>query len=164
MGKDRNHPLHVRLQLRDHFDDPAVCKFNLINFCPYDLFPNTRHDQGPCKGRHDDFLKHMFESDPDADAYARAYDGDLMNHLTKMVATVDAEIKRALARAENPVQGNNRVERQAIEQASLLQKKLLEDPDGFISKDRALDSGRNPISNAPEMTELQKDQLYRRID
>lgn len=111
----------------------------------------------------------MFETDAEGDAYARIYESDLIDHLTKMVATVDSEIKRALARAENPVQGNNRVERQAIEQASLLQKKLLEDPEGFISKDRAASlkpSGADgaPASTAPEMTDLQKEQLYRRID
>jgi hypothetical protein len=48
MGKDRNPPLHIRLQMRDHFDDEDVCKFNLLGFCPNNLFPNTKHDQGPC--------------------------------------------------------------------------------------------------------------------
>lgn len=115
MGKDRNHPLHVRLQVRDHFDDKPVCKYNLVNFCPHDLFPNTKHDQGPCKGRHDIYLKQMFEYDPERDAYARQYEADLVEHLTKMVATVDSKIKKSLARAENPVQGNNRLERQQIE-------------------------------------------------
>lgn len=27
MGKDRNHPLHIRLKKRDHFDDEDVCKY-----------------------------------------------------------------------------------------------------------------------------------------
>lgn len=109
----------------------------------------------------------MFESDAERDAYARIYEADLIDHLTKMVATVDAKIKKALARAENPVQGNNRVERQAIEQASLLQKKLLEDPDGFLSKGAGAvksNTSAAAASTAPEMTDLQKEQLYRRID
>jgi hypothetical protein len=28
MGKDRNHPLHVRLRKRDHFDDEQVTNMN----------------------------------------------------------------------------------------------------------------------------------------
>jgi hypothetical protein len=32
-----------------------------------------------------------------------------------MVQNVDAKIKKSIARAENPIQGNNRLERQQIE-------------------------------------------------
>jgi hypothetical protein len=32
MGKDRNHPLHVRLRKRDHFDDEQVTKISNIKF------------------------------------------------------------------------------------------------------------------------------------
>ena len=53
----------------------------------------------------------MFDLDPEREAYARQYEGDLVDVLTKMVATVDSKIKKSLARAENPVQGNNRLER-----------------------------------------------------
>ena len=31
MGKDRNHPLHIRLQKRDHFDDEDVLNTQLLN-------------------------------------------------------------------------------------------------------------------------------------
>ena len=34
-----------------------ICKFNLISFCPHDLFPNTKADIGPCEKRHEDYLK-----------------------------------------------------------------------------------------------------------
>jgi hypothetical protein len=115
MGKDRNYPLHVRLQMRDHFNDPDVCKFNLLGFCPHDLFPNTKHDQGPCQLRHDDFLKEMFENDPDRADYAKQYEVELIDCLQRIVANVDLKIKKSLARAENPVQGNNRIEREQIE-------------------------------------------------
>ena len=36
------------------------------------------------------------------------------------------KIKKAIARAENPIQGNTRIEREQIEQAHLLQNKILE--------------------------------------
>ena len=73
MGKDRNNPLWMRLNKRDHFDDQDVCKFNLLSFCPNDLFPNTKADIGPCERRHDDYLKEQFGSDADRDSYERKY-------------------------------------------------------------------------------------------
>jgi hypothetical protein len=36
------------------------------------------------------------------------------------VNDVDNKIKKSLVRAENPIQGNNRAEREQIEQASIL--------------------------------------------
>ena len=47
-----------------------------------------------------------------------------------MVADVDNKIKKGLVRAEYPIYGNNRAERVQIEQASILQSKLLENPSG----------------------------------
>lgn len=53
MGKDRNHPLFIRMKKRDHFDDHNVCKYFLVAYCPHDLFPNTKVDIGKCHRRHD---------------------------------------------------------------------------------------------------------------
>lgn len=117
MGKDRNYPLHIRLQKRDHFDDEGVCKFNLLNFCTDDFFPNTKHDTGRCKLRHDHFLKVQFLNDPNREEYERRYEAELMDHLQRMVNQVDMKIKMQIARAENPIQGSNRLEREQIEQA-----------------------------------------------
>lgn len=46
MGKDRDLPLQERLKKQEHFDDPDVCKYILVSFCPHDLFPNTKADLG----------------------------------------------------------------------------------------------------------------------
>jgi RNA-binding protein Luc7-like 2 len=101
MGKDRNRPLYVRLARRDHFDDSGICKFNLISFCPNDLFPNTKDDIGPCEKRHDDFLKDQFLNDEHRDSYERKYQDELISLLTKMIAKVDYKIQKSLQRAEN---------------------------------------------------------------
>ena len=119
MGKDRNKPLFIRLARRDHFDDQDVsisikimpyvnyfllvqiCKFNLLSFCPNDLFPNTKADIGPCEKRHDDFLKSQFFNNSDRESYEKKYQDELIVQLTKMVAQVDQKIKRSLVRAEN---------------------------------------------------------------
>mmetsp|Transcript_118591 Transcript_118591/g.165263 ORF Transcript_118591/g.165263 Transcript_118591/m.165263 type:complete len:106 (+) Transcript_118591:54-371(+) len=101
MGKDRNHPLFIRLSKRDHFDDADVCKFNLLSFCPNDLFPNTKADIGPCERRHDDYMKEQFQNDGSYDSYERKYEDELIILLDHMIAQVDQKIKRSLARAEN---------------------------------------------------------------
>ena len=97
MGKDRNKPLFVRLARRDHFDDQDVrnnhskflfspslfrffqiCKYNLLSFCPNDLFPNTKADIGPCEKRHDDFVKQQFTNDVEKESYERKYQDELI--------------------------------------------------------------------------------------
>lgn len=45
-GKDRDLPLKERFQRKEHYDDTDVCKYNLVSFCPHDLFPNTKNDLG----------------------------------------------------------------------------------------------------------------------
>lgn len=91
-----------------------------------------------------------------------------------MVANVDSKIKKSLARAENPIQGNNRVERQQIEQASIYQNKMMEDPQLVmkrLSKNPGTDPNNQKMNDLssnqpkqPELTQFQKEQLYQRID
>ena len=103
MGKDRNHPLHIRLKKRDHFDDPDVCKYNLVAFCPHDLFPNTKADLGKCTKRHDEFFKDMFKQDPNQDYYQRKYEQELMDLLDKLIQKVDERIRKSHYRIEAPM-------------------------------------------------------------
>ena len=84
-----------------------ICKFNLLSFCPNDLFPNTKADIGPCVSRHDDYLKEQFINDPERETFEKKYQDELIMQLTKMVAQVDQKIKRSLARAENGPQGRS---------------------------------------------------------
>jgi len=86
MGKDRNKPLYIRIEKRDHFDDQDICKYNLLGFCPNDLFPNTKADIGPCEKRHDDYLKEQYTIDPDMPRYERRYQEELIQQLESMIA------------------------------------------------------------------------------
>ena len=71
-----------------------------------------------------------------------------------MVANVDSKIKKSLARAENPIQGNNRVERQQIEQASILQNKLMEDPQQVMKRPSKAEFNQKSEVNQPKQPEL----------
>jgi RNA-binding protein Luc7-like 2 len=65
MGRDRNKSLKERLGKFDHYTNGDVCKYFLVSVCPHDLFPNTKYDLGPCKKRHDEYLRRAFENEPD---------------------------------------------------------------------------------------------------
>jgi hypothetical protein len=72
MGRDRN-KTKDEIKSRDHFSNRDVCKPFLICFCFNTLFPNTAYDEGPCKLRHDPFLKSMFDSDTNRGEYEKQY-------------------------------------------------------------------------------------------
>jgi len=65
-------------------------------------------------------LKSNFLNDPNRERYQQKYEKELIDYLTMKVNDVDNKIKKSLVRAENPIQGNNRAEREQIEQASIL--------------------------------------------
>jgi hypothetical protein len=46
MGKERDVPLGKRQNKPLEFDDPAVCKYELLALCPNRLFRNTKSDLG----------------------------------------------------------------------------------------------------------------------
>ena len=66
-----------------------ICKFNLLSFCPNDLFPNTKADIGPCEKRHDDFLKDWYTRDPEHSRFERRYQEELIQQLEFMISQVD---------------------------------------------------------------------------
>jgi hypothetical protein len=49
-----------------------------------------------CKKRHDEFLKDMFNSDPNKERYQRKYEKELQALLEQMISQVDQKIKRSL--------------------------------------------------------------------
>jgi len=103
MGKDRDLPLKEKLRFHKHFDNAEVCKYYLLNFCPHDLFPNTKSDLGPCKKRHDQFYKQQFEKDPNKEQYQIKYEESLMDFLESLIAEVDNKMKKSLERIEAPL-------------------------------------------------------------
>jgi hypothetical protein len=103
MGKDRDLPRKEKLRLQKHFDSPEVCKFYLLDFCPHDLFPNTRSDLGPCKKRHDQYFKQQFNKDSNREGYQIKYEEMLMDFLEELIADVDNKMKKSLERIEAPL-------------------------------------------------------------
>ena len=103
MGKDRDLPGKEKLKLQKHFDSSEVCKFYLLDFCPHDLFPNTKSDLGPCKRRHDQYFRQQFNKDSNREGYQIKYEEMLMDFLEELIAEVDNKMKKSLERIEAPL-------------------------------------------------------------
>nr|XP_027193939.1 luc7-like protein [Dermatophagoides pteronyssinus] len=55
------------LNLDDNDSKVQVCKYYLVDFCPHDLFSNTRSNLGPCNNLHLEVLREQFQqaNDPE---------------------------------------------------------------------------------------------------
>ena len=103
MGKDRNLPIKEQILKKKHFDDPDVCKFFLIGFCPHELFTYVKSSNiGECHYRHDQQFKISFESDPNREYYQIKYEESLISFLESITSELDMKIKRCLERIELP--------------------------------------------------------------
>jgi hypothetical protein len=125
MGKDRDLPRRERSKIQKHFDSSEVCKFYLLDFCPHDLFPNTKSDLGPCKKRHDQFFKQQFTKDPNREQYQIKYEEMLMDFLEELIGEVDNKMKRSLERIEAPLPETEK-SKDVLDQIKLIDIKIQE--------------------------------------
>ncbi|CAD2111336.1 U1 snRNA associated protein, putative [Plasmodium vinckei] len=103
MGKDRNEMASKR---NYSFKDENVCKYYLIDFCPHDLFPNTKSDIGRCKSIHAEILKEQLENDENYKYYLAKYQQKFMRKLEDIIQMADIKIERSKEKlkhlSENP--------------------------------------------------------------
>ncbi|XP_045211703.1 luc7-like protein 3 isoform X1 [Mercenaria mercenaria] len=108
MGRDRNlAPTEKRSEPK--WDDPEVCRYYLVDFCPHELFTNTRADLGPCEKIHDDHLrKEYHERYKKSSRVGRlGYEEDFLRYLQTLINDVEKRIRRGHQRlALNSMQGN----------------------------------------------------------
>nr|DBA27461.1 TPA: hypothetical protein GDO54_007950 [Pyxicephalus adspersus] len=95
MGRDRNlAPNEKRSNVR--WDDENVCKYYLCEFCPAELFTNTRSDLGPCEKIHDENLRKQYEK---SSRYMKVgYEREFLRYLQSLLAEVERRIRRGHAR------------------------------------------------------------------
>ncbi|CAD6194430.1 unnamed protein product [Caenorhabditis auriculariae] len=58
MGPKRN--IELGKDTKVSFDDPKICPYYIVGFCPHDMFTNTKADIGACINVHDDNLRRMY--------------------------------------------------------------------------------------------------------
>ncbi|XP_073435922.1 luc7-like protein 3 isoform X3 [Dendrobates tinctorius] len=95
MGRDRNlAPDEKRSNVR--WDDDSVCKHFLCEFCPAELFTNTRSDLGPCEKIHDENLRKQYEK---STRFLKVgYEREFLRYLQSLLAEVERRIRRGHAR------------------------------------------------------------------
>ncbi|CAH2291996.1 luc7 3 isoform X3 [Pelobates cultripes] len=95
MGRDRNlAPDEKRCNVK--WDDDSVCKYYLCEFCPAELFTNTRSDLGPCEKIHDENLRKQYEKS--SRHMKVGYERDFLRYLQSLLAEVERRIRRGHAR------------------------------------------------------------------
>lgn len=91
MGKNRNVAPGASIN-QVKYSDEDVCKYYLVEFCPHDLFVNTRADLGPCTKVHDDELKKQYQK---SSRFGRlGYEEDYERFLKSLLNEVERKIKR----------------------------------------------------------------------
>ncbi|XP_069056146.1 luc7-like protein 3 isoform X5 [Pleurodeles waltl] len=95
MGRDRNlAPDEKRCNVR--WDHESVCKYYLCEYCPAELFTNTRSDLGPCEKIHDENLRKQYEK---SSRYMKmGYEREFLRYLQSLLAEVERRIRRGHAR------------------------------------------------------------------
>ena len=172
MGKDRNLPLREQLIKKKHFDDPIVCKFFLIGFCPHELFTHVKSSNiGECHYRHDQQFKIAFENDPNREKYQRKYEENLISFLESITTEVDMKMKRCLERIEAPVPDqviNKEIQEEIeeldqkitdkIKQAELLgEKGMIDESEKIMKEIEQIKTQRNLLTNTKEYPAIYKD-------
>ncbi|XP_069056145.1 luc7-like protein 3 isoform X4 [Pleurodeles waltl] len=77
-------------------DTEKVCKYYLCEYCPAELFTNTRSDLGPCEKIHDENLRKQYEK---SSRYMKmGYEREFLRYLQSLLAEVERRIRRGHAR------------------------------------------------------------------
>jgi len=96
MGRNRNaHPNEKVAEIS--WEDSSVCRYFLVQFCPHDLFTNTKADLGACPKIHDDELRRAYLEAPDGYKKQSCQD-DFLRFSQRMLNDLGNKIKRAKER------------------------------------------------------------------
>jgi len=95
----------------------AVCSYYLVEYCPHDLFTNTKADLGACPKIHKNSLKADFVAVRDTHPRKVEYTEDLLKYAKRLVNDLQSKIRRSkerlkLSRMEQEAGGGRSQEEQ----------------------------------------------------
>jgi hypothetical protein len=127
MGPDRNKPLQMQGQSSIRYTQPDVCKYSLIDFCPFELFLNTKSDIGQCPFRiHDPMIKEEFEKKGDPE-HRKMYERLFYNRCWDLIGDLEKKLKRAKDRLDMPDSGTaSNINDEMDEKRALLEHQIKE--------------------------------------
>jgi len=97
MGRNRNYDPNDANAKELKWSDNTVCRYYLVQFCPHELFTNTKADLGPCEKIHDDELKAKFNDEATASKRSLYLD-DFLRFCQRMLQDLKSRISRAKER------------------------------------------------------------------
>ncbi|XP_074596949.1 putative ATP-dependent RNA helicase kurz [Brevipalpus obovatus] len=97
MGRERNlRPTEKTSDAKD-WNDPRICRYFLVCFCPNQLFTNTKADMGPCHKIHDNYIKQSYEESAPKKQKS-AFEREFIKFCQQTLGDVERRIKRAKQR------------------------------------------------------------------
>jgi len=117
MGRNRNAGPNEKIE-EVTWEDESVCKYFLVDFCPHDVFVNTKVDLGPCPNIHSEDLRHDYKK-ADFNHRKSSVEDDFIRFCQKMINDLGHKIRRSKDRLQL-----NKLEQQAA--AGLSQEKQQE--------------------------------------
>jgi len=88
---------------KEYYDDPEVCKYQLVSICPHDLFANTKYDLGACPKLHDDIFKTVFLEDNNRHSNEEKYIIETISLFENMLLGVDNKVKMTQEKLSGPL-------------------------------------------------------------
>ncbi|KAJ2307162.1 splicing factor [Coemansia sp. RSA 2706] len=106
------------------YTDPDVCKDHLVDFCPNQLFTNTKVDLGPCDLVHDDRLRESYQKSDDKGRLG--YEEVFYDRVQRLSYDLQRKVRRALDRvtAEADEQLVNPHKEEKEERAIILDERI----------------------------------------
>lgn len=80
--------------------DRRLCPYYLVEYCPHELFTNTKSDLGPCDKEHDEKAKQAWNALSAQEQWSYGYHHDMQRFCEKLIGQMDAKIRRGERRAE----------------------------------------------------------------
>ncbi|CAF2696857.1 unnamed protein product [Rotaria sp. Silwood2] len=161
MGKGRNAAKGEKIH-KYRFDDPNVCKYMLVDYCPHDLFVNTRQDLGPCDKIHDISLQHDYQQ---SSRYGKlGYEDDYERFLKSLISDVERRIKRGQERLRitqgdpNAVNDPHSLKNETINRIKSLEEKITSHvlKSEQLGNDCRIDEAQQVLNECEEMREEKK--------
>ncbi|KAJ2438790.1 splicing factor [Coemansia sp. RSA 2440] len=106
------------------YTDSDVCKDHLVDFCPHQLFTNTKVDLGPCDLIHDNRLRTAYQSSSDKNHLG--YESSFYDRIQRLSHDLQRKVRRALDRvtAEADEQLINPRKEEKEERAIILDERI----------------------------------------
>ena len=83
MGADRNVVKGVDYVPKITFESEHVCRYYLVDFCPHELFTNTKSDLGICKRLHDREMRDEYRNSNKCGRLG--YEQEFFDYLKKLI-------------------------------------------------------------------------------